>query len=117
MPEKGRISGTSQVYSKPRVALGKARSRLEAFQLISAVHFVMKLGFLLISLWMSCVKNCSFLATKGDLGAFESDAIEKGEIRSSGFSFLKNRSRPGRDVGTAELEQPGWPALSGDSDG
>src|SRR5260370_19132703 len=27
--------------------------------------------------------------------------------RYTGFSFLKNRSRPGRDVGTPELEQPG----------
>ena len=27
--------------------------------------------------------------------------------RYTGFSLLKNRSRPGRDVGTAELEQPG----------
>ena len=33
----------------------------------------------------------SFLATKGGLGAFESDALEKGEIRRSGLSFLKNR--------------------------
>jgi transposase-like protein len=33
----------------------------------------------------------SFLATKGGLGAFESDTIEKGEIRRSGLSFLKNR--------------------------
>jgi len=28
---------------------------------------------------------------QGGLGAFESDAIEKGEIRRSGLSFLKNR--------------------------
>jgi hypothetical protein len=36
-------------------------------------------------------QNRSFLATKGGLGAFESDAIEKGEIRRAGLSFLKNR--------------------------
>ena len=37
----------------------------------------------------------SFLATKGGLGAFESDAIEKGEIRRSGLTFLTNRFSQG----------------------